>query len=586
MAKKEKQPKEDKAAKKKKAKEAKDAKKKNKGKRKKGKKGEEAAESTKTITIRVYPGMTRRSFILKPLMRVVAFFVTARRKLSIKKIRMARVKPPYILLCSHQSFADYLVVERVTYPHDVNHLVEASEFANGESLMKSLGCIPLRRFSADAQLLYHIRETIAQKKIVAIYPEAHLSLSGTNSPLPDSLFKMLKTLKTPVVVVKIHGNYITHPSWSKFSNKASIEAVVSQVLSAEELNIMEPEDIGAKILSAFAYDEYWWQLQTNVRFTSKQRAEGLHHILYHCPRCTKEYQMNSHDDIIYCEHCGQEWTYDEIGNLSPVENTVNPDVLVQIHEAEREAAQKRFDAQRMDEAQKEYIQKKRAYDYMVRQRAQLLMDREDEIKEARQRLEEPPEFEPLPELPPMPTPVTKLDFVPVEMPEEEDLLPTLTRVPHWYEYERERVKEMVSQDDYVMEIPVQIEVLRNLQYDFLPLGNGILRHSAAGFLLLYKDWTGKDCTVAKNPLSTYSLHVDFDYKGKGPFIDISTENETFYLYPNTSDCSVTKVALAAEEMYKIARKLMLEQQSILDAQAAVSTTMNTMKKTGALPAEK
>lgn len=91
MAKKEKQPKEDKAAKKKKAKEAKDAKKKNKGKGKKGKKGEEAAESTKTITIRVYPGMTRRSFILKPLMRVVAFFVTARRKLSIKKIRMARV---------------------------------------------------------------------------------------------------------------------------------------------------------------------------------------------------------------------------------------------------------------------------------------------------------------------------------------------------------------------------------------------------------------------------------------------------------------------------------------------------------------
>jgi len=89
-----------------------------------------------------------------------------------------------------------------------------------------------------------------------------------------------------------------------------------------------------------------------------------------------------------------------------------------------------------------------------------------------------------------------------------------------------------------------------------------LSHTSAGFKLLYKEADGSDRVIEKPPLTTYSLHVDFDFRGKGPFIDISTATETFYLYPRTTDCSVTKVALAAEEMYRVAKKILNDRMNM------------------------
>lgn len=546
------------------------AKKQKAAKGKKGKKGQpaEMPAQAKNVRILMGPGtgaltLTKRSTFWKIFMAVVTYTFSSRRKLVIERVRMQNLKPPYILLCSHQSFSDYLVVERaVTFHNDVNHLVEASEFANSEAFMKNLGCIPLRRFSADGPLIYHIKETIMQKKIVAIYPEAHLSLAGTNSPLPDSLFKIIKTMKVPVVVLKIRGNYISHPCWSKVSAKCPSEAQLIQVLSAEEIEQIEAEDIGKKVLGAFRYDDYWWQLQNNVKLLSKQRAEGLEHILYQCPSCGMEFRMNSRNDVIYCDNCGQEWSYTELASLEPIPGSVRQEVLDELRAAEVAAAQRIFDAQRMAQAQKDYNQARRVYEYNMRKRQEEIAAREEMIRDAKLHLEMPPEFEPLPPLPEKPEPVRELPFVPVEMPPPEDI-PELSRVPQWYEYQRQKVAAAVAQESYHMDIPVHVEVLRELDRDFLILGDGRLTHNASGFRLTYKEADGSERVVEKPPLTTYSLHVDFDYRGKGPFIDISTANETFYLYPQTTDCSVTKVALAAEEMYKLARKV-LEDQTVVN----------------------
>lgn len=563
--KKKKKPKKEKKEKKPKAKKEKAP----KGKKaKKGKKGEQGApenvSNVHKVRIIMGPGggslsLTKRSRFWKFVMGIVTYAFASRRKLNIERVRMQNLKPPYILLCSHQSFADYLVVERaVTFHNDVNHLVEASEFANSEAFMKSLGCIPLRRFSADGPLIYHIKETIMQKKIVAIYPEAHLCLAGVNSPLPDSLFKIIKTMKVPVVVLKIRGNYIAHPCWSKVSTKVPTEAQLTQVLSAEEIETLEAEEIGKKILSSFRYDDYWWQLQSNVKLVSKQRAEGLEFVLYRCPCCGIEFRMNSHGDVLYCDNCGQEWNYTELGTLEPVPDSAHQDVLEEIRAAEVAAAQKVFDAERMVQAQRDYNQARRVYEYNLRKRQEELANREALIREARQRLEMPPEFEPLPPMPEKPEPLKELPFVPVEIPPPEPL-PELSRVPQWFEYQREKVAQDVNKEAYKMEIPVQVEVLRELDRDFIMLGEGRLLHNASGFKLVYREADGTDRIIEKPPLTTYSLHIDFDFRGKGPFIDISTANETFYLYPRTTDCSVTKVALAAEEMYKLARKVLEEQ---------------------------
>ena len=50
--------------------------------------------------------------------------------------------------------------------------------------------------------------------------------------------------------------------------------------------------------------------------------------------------------------------------------------------------------------------------------------------------------------------------------------------------------------------------------------------------------------------SLYSCHIEYEYLGKfGDCVDLNTLEDTWYIYPHGKDFSVTKMALATEEMY-------------------------------------
>ena len=52
----------------------------------------------------------------------------------------------------------------------------------------------------------------------------------------------------------------------------------------------------------------------------------------------------------------------------------------------------------------------------------------------------------------------------------------------------------------------------------------------------------------------YSCHIEYDYFKKGDCIDLSTLDDTYYLFPKGKDFSVTKIALATEELFFAAQK--------------------------------
>ena len=48
----------------------------------------------------------------------------------------------------------------------------------------------------------------------------------------------------------------------------------------------------------------------------------------------------------------------------------------------------------------------------------------------------------------------------------------------------------------------------------------------------------------------YSCHIEYHYLGKyGDCVDLNTLTDTFYTYPEGNDFSVTKMALATEELF-------------------------------------
>jgi ribosomal protein L37AE/L43A len=249
----------------------------------------------------------------------------------------------------------------------------------------------------------------------------------------------------------MHGNYLTSPFWNLQERHCPLEADMTQIVSQTEIADLSAEEIKDRINKAFQYDEYKYQKDNNIRIDYKDRAKGLHQVLYLCPHCHAEHMMNSDGNAIWCEKCGKKWAMDEFGELKATEGVT-------------------------------------------------------------------------------------------EFP----------HIPDWYEFERDEVRKEIEAGTYHFEDQVRIESLPNAK-GFIPLGEGRLAHDASGFRLEGTE-NGKPFILVKEPLSLYSTHIEFNYKNQGDCIDLSTLDDTYYIYPLNRKNVVTKLHFATEEMYKIAHK--------------------------------
>jgi DNA-directed RNA polymerase subunit RPC12/RpoP len=387
----------------------------------------------------------------KNYLRVLTWFISLpvvwMRRLKIIKTNMKKLKPPYLLLCTHMSFIDFMVTTACIFPRRANYVVAIDGFIGRETLLRKVGCICKRKFTNDIQLVMNLRKVIKNKDVLVLYPEARYSLIGTNACLPESLGKLAKLLKVPVVVLKMHGNHINSPCWNLKKRNIRLCAEMEQLIDAEQIQTLPTQKINEMINEAFRYDEYLWQKENNIVVRYKERACGLHKVLYKCIRCGAEYQMDSFGDTLMCNHCQAQWIMSQLGELS------GPEDAGTVH------------------------------------------------------------------------------------------------IPDWYEHLRGEVRREIDAGDYCVETDVIVESLPNAE-GYIPLGEGKLRHDMHGFTL-EGVFGGEQFQLKKEPLSMYSCHIEYDYKGKGDCIDLSTLEDTYYIYPKNKACSVTKIALATEELYKV-----------------------------------
>ncbi len=420
----------------------------------------------------------KQRWFLTPVAWLLSFPEILQRKLKITKINMEGVKPPYLLLSNHMAFVDFKVTTRAIFPHRANYVVAIDGFLKGEWLLRQVGCICKRKFTNDILLVRQMKHSLQEHKtIVALYPEARYSYCGTTSVLPDSLGKLIKLFKVPVVVLTQHGNYLSQPVWNLEKRKCGLEATMERLYTAEQIEAASVDEINRKVNAAFRYDEYRWQKDNAVAIDFPNRAKGLHHILYQCPHCLTESRMNSDKNELWCEHCHKRWTMSELGELSAVEGVT------------------------------EY-----------------------------------------------------------------------SHIPDWFEFERKMVRRQIEEGTYFFRDRVMVDSLPNAK-GYIRLGEATLTHSSEGFVL-EKLEGDRQFRLEKKPSSLYSLHIEFDYFGKGDCLDLSTIEDTFYLYPLTAKNAVTKLQFAVEEMYKFQEKRrigeMLDRKAEANETAAVYETAAAM----------
>lgn len=259
----------------------------------------------------------RTKWYLRPLTYLLSAPAVRKHKTKITKTRTEGLKPPYLMLCNHNSFMDFKVLTKAIFPTRANYVIAIDGFIGREKLLRNVGGICKRKFTNDIVLVKQLKRVLKNGDVAVIYPEARYSLCGTTAILPESLGKLCKVMKVPVVTFICHGNHVTSPFWNLHDRGIKpTEAEMTLLYTPEELEKTSVDEINRKLVEMFQYDDYRWQKEHGLRTTYKKRAEGLEKVLYQCPACRTEYRMETEGTKLRCTACGKTWNLSELNELS------------------------------------------------------------------------------------------------------------------------------------------------------------------------------------------------------------------------------------------------------------------------------
>ncbi len=267
------------------------------------------------------------------------------KKYKVEKINMEGLKPPYMMLSNHMYFIDFELAAMGTGPHRVSNVVSIDGYYRRPFLLELIGAICTRKFTMDLHLIKSINRVLKRGDILSMYPEARYSPCGTLSYMPESLGKLIRMNKVPVVAVVHHGNYLHSPFWNfRKKRKVPLHTTMTQILTAEQVKSMSAEEINKVVREALHYDEYQYQKDNGILITEPFRAEGLHKVLYQCPHCLTESKMDSKGTEIFCTECGKRWNLNEDGTLSALEGETEFSHVPDWFDWEREQVHRQIDS--------------------------------------------------------------------------------------------------------------------------------------------------------------------------------------------------------------------------------------------------
>ncbi|MBO5867278.1 MAG: hypothetical protein J6Q54_00025 [Oscillospiraceae bacterium] len=263
---------------------------------------------------------------------------------KVEKINMEGLKAPYLMLSNHMHFIDFELAAMGTWPYPVSNVVSIDGYVIKGFLLEWIGAICTRKFTTDVHLVKSIRHVLKRGDVLGLYPEARYTPCGTLAFLPDSLGKLVRMNKVPVVAVVHRGNHLYAPFWDyRKKRKVPMHTTLKLILTPEQIAEMSVEEINAVIRKELAYDDYRYQKENGIRITEPFRAEGLHKVLYQCPHCHEEFRMDSEGTELFCKACGKRWNWEETGELRALEGETEFDHIPDWFDWQREQVSQEID---------------------------------------------------------------------------------------------------------------------------------------------------------------------------------------------------------------------------------------------------
>ena len=236
---------------------------------------------------------------------------------SYTRDKKSEPREPCLILMNHSSFIDLKMASGILYPKPYGIVCTTDAMVGKGWLMRLLGCIPTQKFVTDLNLIRDIKYMLKEKKTsVLMYPEAGYTFDGRATTMPAGLGGLLKMLNVPVLMITTRGAFARDPLYNGLQNrKVKVSAEVTTLLTREQVETLPAEELDAAVKEAFTFDNFAWQYENQVKIAEPFRADGLHRILYKCPACKAEGDLEGKGTKLTCHACGKSWTMTELGRL-------------------------------------------------------------------------------------------------------------------------------------------------------------------------------------------------------------------------------------------------------------------------------
>lgn len=136
-----------------------------------------------------------------------------------------------------------------------------------------------------------------------------------------------------------------------------------------------------------------------------------------------------------------------------------------------------------------------------------------------------------------------------------------SHIPDWFRWERENVKREVESGSYCIEDEIEVHTLPKNKY--FSQGRGRFRQDMTGTHFWCTAY-GEPYEMHLAPNELESVHIEFGYMDRkkkelfGDCLDISSQEDSFWLHPVNLKDVIMKISFATEELYQLAHRKLHE----------------------------
>ncbi|MBR4117137.1 MAG: VTT domain-containing protein [Clostridia bacterium] len=232
-----------------------------------------------------------------------------------------KLQGPCVVLCNHGSFIDFIYAAKLLRKYKPNFVSARLYFYHKwlGTVLKMLGCFPKSMFATDLESTKNCIKVLKDGGVLAMMPEARLSTAGRFEDIQETTYSFLKKSNVPIYTIKINGDYLAKPKWSKDVRRgALVEAELDILLTEKQIEESSVEQIKRKVEEKLYYNEFeWLEARPDLKYHSKKMAEGLENILTTCPKCNRKFTITAKGKEIFCEHCGKLTEIDQRYSFTP-----------------------------------------------------------------------------------------------------------------------------------------------------------------------------------------------------------------------------------------------------------------------------